>query len=95
LLELDFQKTFRDGVLEFEFLAEGQGIVSIAFRYVDKLNHYLLEIGGYLNQYIQLKKVIDGKSAIINKNDKVGYEHNIWYRVIITTNENQIKVFMN
>lgn len=80
---LNFDKFCRNGVISVEFFAQNQGMVGVAFKYINSNNYYILEIGGDENKFIQMRKRINGKYSIISKNESIGYQIKQWHRVSI------------
>lgn len=95
LAVLDFDKTCRNGVISFDFLAEGQGVVGLAFKLRSLSYLFLLEIGGEEEKFIQLRKRIDGKYSVLAKNFSVGYQMKQWHKVTIVMMGSLYKIYFS
>lgn len=66
-------KYIRKGEFSLIFNADKEGIISIVFKYMNRDNFYLFEIGGYQqeNKFFRLRKKISGLMKVIKKIDSV------------------------
>jgi hypothetical protein len=92
-----YKKVCINGVATVDFYAEDPGIVGIAFRYQSARYHYILEIGGGGDQtkFIQVRKCIDGKYTMIQRQQDKGYEKEVWYRMVVRMEKNSFKVYLS
>ena len=92
---LDFDKLCKSGAISVDFYAENQGMVGVAFKYMNKNYYYVLEVGGEDYKFIQIRKRIDGKYSTIAKNDSIGYQIRQWHKVTIVMMETLIKIYFS
>jgi hypothetical protein len=74
------EKICNDGTFEFDFFADGVGIVGALLRWRDIDNHYSVE---FSTKWIRFRKVVNGVDTIMFKSEKKMYAKNTWYRVRI------------
>ena len=105
------KKYIKLGWISVHFAANKDGIIGIVFKYRDRNNYYLLEIGGGKpeNRFFQLRKKIQGMMKVVsrintfdelpleerNKSDAFGYIPLKWYYIRIVVEESGFKVFFS
>ena len=92
---LNFDKLCRSGVISVDFYAESQGIVGLAFKYVNSNNYYVLEAGGDEDKFVQIRKRLDGRYTTIAKNDSIGYQSKQWQKLTVVMMETQLKIYFS
>ena len=92
---LNFDKLCRSGVISVDFYAENQGIVGLAFKYVNSNNYYVVEAGGDEDKFVQIRKRLDGRYSTIAKNDSIGYEVRQWQKLTVVMMETQLKIYFS
>ena len=92
---LSFDKMCRNGVISIDFFAENQGIIGLAFKYVNSMYFYVVEVGGEDDKYVQIRKRIDGKYTTIAKNETIGYQLKTWHKITVVMMDSMYKVYFS
>lgn len=91
-------KKYYDFLLSFSVMSTNFGIVGSAFRYKDSFNYYVLEISRSidpLQNFKRIRKIYNGVSSELIRLDDGGFMENIWYRISVKAQRENIEVIIN